>query len=333
MNLENILKMTPEQLKKAVAAELRDLGYRVTAKKGFVYAPGEAPVLLVAHLDTVHRQPVQSILYSRDGTLMMSPEGIGGDDRAGVFAVLEIIKSVRCHVLLCEDEETGGHGAREFARDRLCPEVNYIVELDRRGGNDAVFYECDNPAFTDFVLGFGFELARGTFSDISVIAPALGVAAVNISAGYYNEHTRHEVINLAELQNNIERVARMARAAAEKFSYIEAERGIFSFFAPEEVSGISSRGAKKDGGKLLMPIPGSAHLKLCGQLIAADNGTYMIDGAGAVYDYLHDLRAAVITENAEAFNFAGTHLRFLADEARQTKVIPLECAMEQLEML
>jgi hypothetical protein len=331
--------MTQEQLKKAAATELRDLGYQATVKNGFVYAPGDVPVLLVAHLDTVHRQPVQNILCSRDGTLMMSPEGIGGDDRAGVFAVLEIIKSARCHVLLCEDEEIGGHGAREFARDRLCPEVNYIVELDRRGGNDAVFYECDNPAFTDFVLDFGFELAHGTFSDISVVAPALGVAAVNISAGYYNEHTRHEVINLEELQNNIKRIARMVRAVTEKFEYIETEHNFFSFFplpaqryAPKDVPGISPRNAKTDGGKLLMPIPGSAHLKLCGQLIAAGSGTYMIDGAGAVYDYLPDLSAAVITENAKALANTGTPLRFFSDKARKTKVIPFERAIDLLNL-
>lgn len=86
-------------------------------------------------------------------------------------------------------------GARKFAKSKLRPEVNYIVELDRRGTNDAVFYNCDNPDFTEFVCSFGFEENYGSFSDISVVAPHLDTAAVNISAGYFNEHRLHEMID------------------------------------------------------------------------------------------------------------------------------------------
>ena len=88
-------------------------------------------------------------------------------------------------MLFCEDEETGGHGARAFTQSGIAADVHYIVEMDRRGDNDAVFYECDNPEFTEFVCSFGFSEEAGSFSDISVIAPYLKRAAVNISAGYY----------------------------------------------------------------------------------------------------------------------------------------------------
>lgn len=156
--------------------ELAALGYEdIKNLQGFVYAAGNLPVLLVAHLDTVHQHQVETICYSRDGRIMMSPEGIGGDDRAGVYMILRIIRAHRCHVLFCEDEEIGGKGAREFANSRIRPDINYIVEMDRRGTNDAVFYNCDNPESTDFVCGFGFEEAHGSFSDISVIAPVLAL--------------------------------------------------------------------------------------------------------------------------------------------------------------
>jgi putative aminopeptidase FrvX len=68
----------------------------------------------------------------------MSPYGIGGDDRAGVYMIMQILKAARCHVLFCEDEETGGNGAREFTKSSIHPEIHYIVELDRRDTNDAV---------------------------------------------------------------------------------------------------------------------------------------------------------------------------------------------------
>lgn len=105
------------------------------------------PVLLVAHLDTVHNELPHIICRSEDGRYIMSPQGIGGDDRCGVYIILQIISEVRCHVLFCEDEETGGQGAKAFERSGIQIDVNYIVEVDRRGNNDAVFYNCDNPKF------------------------------------------------------------------------------------------------------------------------------------------------------------------------------------------
>jgi hypothetical protein len=204
------------------------MGYRAQTNKGFIYAKGSIPVLLVAHLDTVHRKTVKTICYSPNGKIIMSPEGIGGDDRAGVFMIQQIIKEHRCHVLFCEDEERGGIGASRFIESKIKPEVNYIVELDRRGSNDAVFYDCDNQDFTRFVKGFGFVEDFGSFSDISIIAPKLGIAAVNISAGYYNEHTLHEHVDMEAVENNIKRVGEMVAATSERFDYIEDRR--FSLF-------------------------------------------------------------------------------------------------------
>ena len=130
-------------------AELKSRGCPVTDKPGYLYAEGTIPVLLAAHMDTVHRQPVEQICYSADGAVAMSPQGIGGDDRCGVWMILQILCTAKCHVLFCEDEEVGCVGAKKFTRGSLRPQVNYIVELDRRGSNDAVFYRCDNPEFED----------------------------------------------------------------------------------------------------------------------------------------------------------------------------------------
>ena len=141
LEFEEIFQFSQERLKQALETELIENGYAVRKQRGFLYAEGTVPVLLVAHLDTVHRTQPETICYSTDGTVMMSPQGIGGDDRAGVYMILRLIQRVHCHVLFCEDEETGGHGARAFTKSGIKPEVNYIVELDRTGSNDAVFYQ------------------------------------------------------------------------------------------------------------------------------------------------------------------------------------------------
>lgn len=333
-NLERVLRLSQKSLKRELAEELKRLGYKnIKAPNGFVYAPGEIPVLLVAHLDTVHKRFVRTICYSRDGKVLMSPEGIGGDDRAGVYMILQIIQNHPCQVLFCEDEEIGGHGARDFANSRIRPKVNYIVEMDRHGSNDAVFYNCANPEFVDFVCGFGFEEAIGSFSDISVIAPRLGIAAVNISAGYYNEHHKHESIDLEAVEHNIARISQMVQAPSESFEYIERQfygRLWQNSFEDMSLWDYIEREPGKEEIKKLMPLPDSATLQINGQLLE-ECSRYMLDVQGKVYNYIPELSAAILSENTIAFSEAGQPLKFTTDEARPISVIPLETAMEKLQ--
>lgn len=230
MNLEKIFKMQAAQLKKALHDELARLGYDVNIiheKAQFLYAEGTAPFMLVAHLDTVHKDAPEIICYSADGNFIMSPQGIGGDDRCGVYIILSLIEklSFKPYILFTMGEETGGIGASAFAtyitaNDRQ-PELKYIIEFDRNGHQDCVFYRCDNQDFVKFVESFGFKKAYGTFSDISIIAPRMKVAAVNLSSGYANAHTQHEYVSVKVMNKTIERAERMLNAECEKFEWKE----------------------------------------------------------------------------------------------------------------
>lgn len=220
---EAIVKPQQKELKKDLYARLKALKYRPLYKKGFLYARGEVPVLLVAHMDTVHREPVKIICYSEDKQIVMSPQGIGGDDRCGVYMILQLIEKQRCHVLFTEDEELGCVGARAFTMSDIKPQVDFIIEFDRKGEKDAVFYACDNPDFTSFITGFDFTEADGLYSDISDIAPSLGTAAVNLSCGYYNAHCTHEYINIPQMERNIEKAAKIIAAHGTHYDYVEAK--------------------------------------------------------------------------------------------------------------
>ena len=95
IRFDDILRMRQKDLKHYLAGHLKKLGYETVKKKGFLYAEGTVPVLLVAHLDTVHSELPHIICRSEDGRYIMSPQGIGGDDRCGVYMILQIISEVR----------------------------------------------------------------------------------------------------------------------------------------------------------------------------------------------------------------------------------------------
>ena len=59
------------------------------------------------------------------------------------------------------------------------------------------------------------------FSDISIIAPYLKIAAVNISVGYYNQHNAHEYIDLNIVYININRIRKIIKKKTPKYEYIE----------------------------------------------------------------------------------------------------------------
>ena len=318
--LEKILRKTQPGLKQMLTDCLKKSGYQVTAKRGYLYAPGDVPVLLMGHLDTVHPQPVQVVCYSENKRIAMSPQGIGGDDRAGVFMILQIIKKARCHVLFCEDEEIGGKGAEQFAKSGIKPQVNYLVELDRRGRNDAVFYGCANQEFIQFVEGFGFQEEFGTFSDISIIAPQLETAAVNISAGYYYEHSPREYIDLVYMMKNVERVTRMVKTECKHFRYMRNRytgRRNWQECLPFWT-------AAQNGNFLeLMEVPQDAYVKVNGRVVDNDL-RHFVDERGNIYDYLDEIDAAVRTEHAAAYTLDDKLLQFRKELAEPVQVMTFE---------
>ena len=228
-----LCKMTQKDLKKFVTKKLKETHSQVIVEDGFVYAQGTFPVLLVAHLDTVHAKLPTKIYYNKKKDALSSPQGIGGDDRCGVYMILEIIKKHHCSVLFCEDEEIGAIGAEKFIKSNIAQnlEFNYILAFDRKGKNDAVFYDCDNEDFEKFITKDFYKTSWGSFSDISVIAPFLKCAAVNLSCGYYEAHTTKEYVVVSEMNKSIEAACKiLARTTDDdKFEYVETSYNDFSF--------------------------------------------------------------------------------------------------------
>ncbi len=226
--LINLLKMTQFEVKAFCNSYLKQYGYRPISMNGFLYAEGDIPVALVAHMDTVKAPPKH---VRHEFGVMTADTGLGADDRAGVYGILHLVnRGFRPTIILLEDEEIGCIGAGKFAKSGLDLDVNFFIELDRRGADDAVFYDCDNPEFTKFITSFGFEEQFGSFSDISEICPVYKTAGVNLSVGYYGEHTVKEILVVNELLQTLRKVENILNNVPNtSFEYIESVHTRFSF--------------------------------------------------------------------------------------------------------
>lgn len=225
---QSLAVLTQDSLRKTMADYVKKKygEDKVLIRKEFIYAVGDIPIALVAHMDTVFKTQPQNIFYDKDKCVMWSPEGLGADDRAGVFAIIKILQAgLKPTVIFTTDEEIGAVGAEKLVAEVPEPytELKYIIQLDRRGSNDCVFYDCDNETFTEYVETFGFAENWGSFSDISVICPIWKVAGVNLSIGYQDEHSLCETLNTTHMLQTISKVKKMLQVEnIPAFEYIPA---------------------------------------------------------------------------------------------------------------
>lgn len=230
------------QLKRILKRMLKPYYSKIYDEDGFLYVPSEnVNIMLTAHMDTIHPDQCVDIydIYNTDVDVkapvqkaaLWSPQGIGGDDRCGISIIFEILQTTdfRPSIVFCEDEEVGGKGSDKFAtwlslHTDMATDIKYIIEIDRRNATDAVFYDCGNEDFIKYIEGITeYKEADGTFSDIGNISPVLDVASVNLSCGYYHEHTLSHYVVPEEMEHTFEVVKRLLENAenVEKFAYEE----------------------------------------------------------------------------------------------------------------
>lgn len=230
----SILRKTQKELHTYLYKQLSEYYTDITSADNYLLAKGDIPILLVAHLDTVYPEitrPHMQIYYDQKHMVMWSPDGIGADDRAGVIIILRILAAgYRPHVLFTHDEEFGGNGAFDASMDPqlLQWDIRYMIQLDRSGYDDCVFYSCNNLEFTHYIESFGFTEDIGSFSDISILMPYTNIAGVNLSVGYEDEHIETEHWHLGWANETYSKVIAMLSAPPEQvFKYIKGPGGYY----------------------------------------------------------------------------------------------------------
>ncbi len=205
---EKLVKATQEELlHEILISELASRGMdNYIHTNDYLYVKGDIPVLLVAHLDTVHRETVKTIV-KKNGT-WSSPQGIGGDDRCGVYMILELLENLpkKPYVLFSTDEEIGCIGTGKFLKQHSTNKhgIKFMIEFDRKGRDECIFYECNNKSFQEFIMeNTNYNFNTGSFTDICEIMEVWDIAGVNLSCGYYNAHTLSEYVVINEMMNTI----------------------------------------------------------------------------------------------------------------------------------
>lgn len=169
--------------------------------------------LLSAHMDTVQKE-VDSYLAELcrirtypDGNRILKGLGIiGGDDKCGIYLILELLKIYKnFNFVFSVEEEVGGKGIQEFARGRDFSKIPYGIVLDRRYGTDIICEKNNygSKEFEDALYEIGkkykYTPSTGSFSDANTISNFISCA--NLSAGYHNPHSTHEYVDLYDLLN------------------------------------------------------------------------------------------------------------------------------------
>jgi hypothetical protein len=119
---------------------------------------------------------------------------------------------LRPSIILTTGEEEGGVGACAICEkypECPIPGLKYMIQLDRHGTNDCVFYDCYCPEFVDYVESFGFCERWGSFTDISFLMPEWQIVGVNLSVGYEDEHSKQEILCINPLFDTIKKVKKM----------------------------------------------------------------------------------------------------------------------------
>ena len=234
---KELCKMNKKKLQFFLFNALKEYGYRnIINTNTFLFAEGDLPICLCAHMDTVFKQTPYTFYYDEKETVVWSPSGMGADDRAGILIILKLLRDgYRPSIVFTDLEEVGGQGAEDLvSKYGDCPfeGCKALIQLDRRGYNDSVYYNCNNEDFEKLINSYGFKTNWGTFSDISILAPIWEIAGVNLSVGYDNEHTTSEILHLSALNNTYFNVKKMLNDCVEwnSFAYIAQTKNSYGNF-------------------------------------------------------------------------------------------------------
>ena len=174
---------------------------------------GDYPCV-VAHMDQVqkfHSKDFQCFVCG-DTILGYSQskkrqEGLGADDKNGIFVALECLRKFDNIKLAFFTEEECGTIGSSAADISFFDDCRFVVQCDRKGNSDFVdnifsMSLCSEEFIHDTEMEkFGYAPHVGGLTDVYALSENyLEVSCCNMSCGYYNPHTDEEVTSISDLE-------------------------------------------------------------------------------------------------------------------------------------
>lgn len=179
---------------------------------------GENYPCLVSHIDQVahcHHSKDFKAIETKDIIFGYSPgkrrfENPGADDKNGIFICLECLKKYdTIKIAFFREEETGCAGSSN-ADMPFFNDVRFVIQPDRKGNSDLItsigFSELCSDEFIKAVKPeeWGYKENNGLLTDVTVLkGNGMGVSCVNLSCGYYNAHSGHEITVKKDLMKGL----------------------------------------------------------------------------------------------------------------------------------
>lgn len=174
---------------------------------------GDYPCV-VAHMDQVqefHSKDFQCFVcgdtilgYSQSNKRQ---EGLGADDKNGIFVALECLRKFDNIKLAFFTEEECGTIGSSAADISFFDDCRFVVQCDRKGNSDFVdnifsMSLCSEEFIHDTEMEkFGYAPHVGGLTDVYALSENyLEVSCCNMSCGYYNPHTDEEVTSISDLE-------------------------------------------------------------------------------------------------------------------------------------
>lgn len=185
----------------------------------------ESKSLFCAHLDSVHREDgFNPVIYDTEMEWMSKADGLalGADDGAGIWILYHMIEAgVPGTYIFTVGEECGGVGAKWLADNAgvFLAKFDRAVTFDRKGTTSIITHMRMGERVCSAV--FGDALAKelnvltgamfgefvkddgGVYTDTAEFSDVIP-ECTNISAGYMNEHTGRETLDVGYLKYLLE---------------------------------------------------------------------------------------------------------------------------------
>ncbi len=206
-----------------------------TGKERFLFVNGKKnnKVVLVAHADTWFDEfyddeysNLKHFVENENNIFIGKDENgeriaLGADDRAGC-AILWALKDSGHSILITDGEEScriGSHWLMEYNEDiaNIINQHQFMIQFDRRNNSDFKCYNVGTDEFRKFIAEKTnySEPDRSSYTDITILCR--DICGVNLSVGYYNEHSPEESINFNEWLNTLNMTRRLLEEDLPKF--------------------------------------------------------------------------------------------------------------------